>query len=327
MEELSLMKEQPSYQSESYWQNYQDYFPEHLRINHQNQPKEEWWLWQGINVHLDRYVPSTKDDVKVIMLHGGGGYARLLSPLALDLYEKGYEVVMPDFPGYGLTDSPERKVDYLTWADLVVDLIEHESEQGQQKIVLYGLSLGGMLAYYAAARSKYVKGIIATTLCDPRLASVRAAFAKFPRMSAAILPLLKCLNPILGTLKLPLKWFSKMHALSNNAEFNQLVVNDPNGGGNRTPLHFMLSIMIATPKVEPENFNSCSVLLAHPAEDKWTPFELSEQFYQRLACNKKVVLLENAGHMPIEQQGLDQLSREASKFLEEVKGCRPNTKL
>jgi len=40
------------------------------------------------------------------MLHGAGGCGRLLAPFGSLLHAHGYEIVLPDLPGYGLSDVP-----------------------------------------------------------------------------------------------------------------------------------------------------------------------------------------------------------------------------
>jgi len=62
------------------------------------------------------------------------------------------------------------------------------------------------------------------------------------------------------------------------------------------------------PALEPENFDVCPVLLTQPAQDHWTPLHLSELFLKRVKrVPVKTVMLENAGHYPIEQPGLNQM--------------------
>ena len=49
------------------------------------------------------------------------------------------------------------------------------------------------------------------------------------------------------------------------------------------------------------------VLLAHPGADRWTPAELSDALFARLAGPKRFVMLEGCGHYPLEEPGLGQL--------------------
>jgi pimeloyl-ACP methyl ester carboxylesterase len=48
-------------------------------------------------------------------------------------------------------------------------------------------------------------------------------------------------------------------------------------------------------------------VLAHPAVDRWTPTAMSLRFFDRIAAPKELVLLEGAGHYPVEAPGVHQL--------------------
>jgi alpha-beta hydrolase superfamily lysophospholipase len=69
------------------------------------------------------------------------------------------------------------------------------------------------------------------------------------------------------------------------------------------------------PPVEPERFATCPVLLAHPGNDAWTPLAVSRPFFDALRVPKELVVLENAGHLPIEEPGLTQLRSALTSFL------------
>jgi pimeloyl-ACP methyl ester carboxylesterase len=76
--------------------------------------------------------------------------------------------------------------------------------------------------------------------------------------------------------------------------------------------------MKTNPEIEPENFTMCPFLLIHPENDKWTPVRLSHLFFDKLKCKKEIVLLENAGHVPIEQPGLRQLEESTIRYLNAI---------
>jgi len=60
--------------------------------------------------------------------------------------------------------------------------------------------------------------------------------------------------------------------------------------------------------VEPEDFDTCPILLTQPAEDRWTPLAVSEPFLKRVAqVPVQTVMLDGAGHYPIEEPGLTQM--------------------
>ena len=68
--------------------------------------------------------------------------------------------------------------------------------------------------------------------------------------------------------------------------------------------------------VEPEGFAVCPILLTQPAKDSWTPLYLSELFLRRInRVPTKVVMLDNAGHYPLEQPGLTQMCDAVVEFI------------
>ena len=152
----------PSYDDQPIWQRYQEFFPPAMRCTATSTPREEWWSWRGLNVHLDRLeVPASP--IKVIVLHGAGANGRIMAPCSVIAQRYGFETVAPDLPGYGLTAVPPNKMEYGLWIDCVVDLIDEELARDDRPVVLFGVSLGGLLAYQAAAKSRKVIGLIVTT--------------------------------------------------------------------------------------------------------------------------------------------------------------------
>jgi alpha-beta hydrolase superfamily lysophospholipase len=308
-----------TYQTETYWKKYQRFFPLRARVTSENAPDEEWFEWRGASIHIDRY-PCREAPLTVIVVHGGGGYGRLFAPIGLLLRKAGYEVVAPDLPGYGLTKNDSSMVRYDAWIRVLSDLVASEYKRNGRRIVLCGGSLGGYLAYLTAAQlgSGSIAGVIATTLADPRLQLAKEQFAKNRVVLHAMMPLMPLFAKLAGNLKFPIKWFTKMGAMSNNPELSQLVAEDPFGGGVRVPVSFMQSIFSVKPVIEPENFDICPVLLAHPAADRWTSIESSLPFFTRIKGDKTLALLENCGHFPVEEPGISQLEHAAIAFLGKI---------
>lgn len=305
---------QTTYASLSDWKRYQEFFPASMRCTTESTPSEEWWSWRGLSVHLDRLaVPSSP--VKVIVLHGAGAYGRVMAPAAVIARRHGYETVSPDLPGYGLTTVPPSRLDYALWIDCVCDLIDAEIARDGRPVLLFGVSLGGLLAYQAAARSRRVIGLVATTLADPREAAVRQGFARTRLLGKAGLWLLQKLRRLTDGLPLPMRYMSKMNRISNKRELAALCERDPLGGGNWVPARFLRTLMYTAPDLEPEDFRVCPVLLAHPGVDRMTEISLSRRFFDRIAAPKRMVVLEGASHMPTEHPGVDQLEEAVVEFL------------
>ena len=81
-------------------------------------------------------------------------------------------------------------------------------------------------------------------------------------------------------------------------------------------MKFLSSLTTYKPVVEPEAYDICPILLTQPEKDRWTPLHLSELFLKRVnRVPKKVVMLENAGHYPLEQPGLTQMNDAVVDFI------------
>lgn len=311
------MGERRSYAEVDHWRKYQRFLSARMQVIEGREPVEEWWSWRGAEIHLDRYAAPAAP-LTVMLLHGGGGCGRLLAPFGLMLRGHGYETVLPDLPGYGLSVAPTRLFDYARWVECAADLVEAESQRGGRPVALFGMSVGGYLSYLTAARGGKAAGVIATTLADPRLQIVKDQFARHPRLNRLLNPLLSPLAALLGNLRLPIKWFSNMEGVANDAELSRLLCDDPVGGGNRVPLRFMHSLLAIRPEVEPEDFDVCPVLLAHPAADRWTTLEASQPFFDRIKGPKELAMLENCGHLPVEEPGVSQLEEKMVSFLQRL---------
>jgi alpha-beta hydrolase superfamily lysophospholipase len=311
-----------SYRSHSYWRQYQPFFPPALRIEDENEIAEEWLNWRSASIHVDRHRVTTEPRATVILVHGAGGYGRMFAPLGRFLATLGCEVLAPDLPGYGLSQAPATHVDYASWADLLVELVAAEHARSARPVVLFGASIGGYLAYLCAARSPHVAGLVATTLADPREPMVQRELARNRLLLHAGLPLLRLTDRWIGHWRLPIRWFTHMERMSLQPALNHVVAGDPLGGGNHVPLRLLDSLFHTAPALEPEQFDRCPVLLAHPACDAWTSVAASRLLFDRLAAPKRLVLLENCGHFPIEQPGLQQLGLALSDFIADLPGTR-----
>lgn len=287
---------------------YARFFPPELSA-----PAErETWPWQGLEVSVSRR-PVADAPLTCIVLHGGGGNSELLAPILAALAGAGFDSLAPDLPGYGRTVAPAREVRYPTWVRLVRDLARGEAARTSRPIAVFGLSMGGMLGYHAAAETPEIAGVAATNLLDTRDPKVRAGVARIPALGRLVGLLVPALDPV----SVPIRWLSKMSQVANDPQLAEACASDPRGGGSRVPLGFLRTWMSYAPATEPERFDR-PVLLAHPGEDRWTPTKLSQRFFDRLGGPKRLVVLENCGHAPIEEPGLSTLREELRGFLAEL---------
>ncbi|MEU6038120.1 alpha/beta hydrolase [Actinomadura sp. NPDC047616] len=293
--------------------DYLQFFPQWARTEDGPRATSQWWPWRRMQVHLERVtVPDAP--VKLVILHGAGGYGRMLLPYARLMGP--VEVVAPDMPGYGQTRCDGQPVDYATWVDLAADLIRAERTRDERPVLVLGASVGGLLAYSAVARAG-ADGLAVTCLLDVRRAETRAAGARFGPMGRVAGPVMNALR-VLDGVRVPIRWMARMSAMSNQPELNAAVAGDRLGGGGRVSWRFLRTYLTSAPEVEPEDFTACPVLMVHPAEDRWTPVELSMPFFERLGVDKRLVMLEGCGHMPVEEPGLGQMARALREFAAET---------
>lgn len=295
----------------NYWKELQQYLPEKNRITDSIYPVEKFIKIKEMEIHLDEY--NNESNTTVIIFHGVGGNGRLLSFLAVPLFKAGYNVLCPDLPGYGFTKY-NKALSYLDWIDVGSKIVEDELKKSKNVFVI-GLSAGGMLAYNVVCKNQNVKGLIITNLLDNREEEVRIFSAKNKFQAKYGIRLLKLLPRFLTNFKLPIKMVTNMNAIVNNKEVLKVLLKDRLGAGNKVNLNFLLSMMNSVPLIEAEDFKKVPVLMLHPGNDLWTPVRISDLFFDRIASNKNRVILEGAGHFPIEEGGLSEMEMQINNFI------------
>lgn len=281
-----------------------------------------WWRWRDHQVHIARPAPQpggvqgfggAPEDrptegrsfgPRLLVIHGGGGYSGALWPLTSLLAAQGLDVAAVDLPLYGRTLSLDPgSVRYQTWVSLLVDLIDAEADG--RRLILLGASMGGMLAYEAAARAPQVVAVAATSLLDPRDWRVRARLTRFGPLAIPVAPLTRLVRGRSESIMVPMPALADFAKMSRSRELSQRCASDPLGGGAHVPLGFLSSFLNYVHV--PAAAMSTPVTLLHPALDDWTPVQLSMRFLQRIAAPTEVVMLRGCGHFPVEEPGVSDL--------------------
>lgn len=98
------------------------------------------------------YFPNEEAEFVVILSHGNAGNISGRLPIAETLLRSGASVLMYDYRGYGLSSGrPSEEGFYRDIEAVVASLITEKGYQ-EEKMVMYGRSLGGAVAAYAASR-------------------------------------------------------------------------------------------------------------------------------------------------------------------------------
>ena len=183
-----------------------------------------------------------------------------------------------------------------------------------------GASMGGMLAYDTAADTGLASHLIVTCLLDPRDPAVRERLSWHPALGSIAGPALKMAAGPLADTRIPIRWIADMRHIANNQGLIDEVISDrTGGGGGRVPLSWMRSFLESSPIVEPEQFSKTPVLMVHPGDDRWSPQEISQPFFDRIAAEKSLVTLEDCGHFPTEEPGFTQMLEAVQRVVNELR--------
>ncbi|MBL0923158.1 MAG: alpha/beta hydrolase [Sphingomonadaceae bacterium] len=276
---------------------------------------EERWLWvRGHHVRMDEWLPQGDVLGTVILVHGGGGNGRILAPAAEPIVELGWRVLAPDLPGYGLTETaPDYDWNYAEWPSVVAEIANGQAGP----VVLMGLSMGGLTAFFAAQQSAHVSGAIATTLLDlsdPEIFSLAARWrwlGHLSRFSMMAMPRL------FDRVRMPLSLTTPLKAMSSSRAMQRYFADDPLIGASSKPARFFRTAhqyRVQTWQLD------CPLLLVHPGADTWTPTALSKMVYDRIKAKKQFVELSNGSHLPVEQPAYQELIVAVDKFLRSILG-------
>lgn len=309
-----------TYGDQDHWRRIQRHLPARLHLTGDALPHEEQWLWRGHSVHVDRH-PRPQAPVKLLQLHGVGTNGRMMTTIVgAPLRDRGVEPISIDLLGYGRTTvMPGHNWSYADWIDQVVDFLAYERTRDERPIVMYGLSAGGMLAYQAAAIDRKVSGIVGMCFMDQRVKLVRRQTARFGPVGAYAPAMGGVITSVAGRVKVPMALAGKMKALVNDEAALRDCLADPTSAGNWISMKFLHEIMNAVPVTEPEDFDVCPILLTQPTEDRWTPLEISTVFLDRVRrVPVNSVMLDGAGHYPLEEPGLTQMQDAIEAFCRDV---------
>jgi alpha-beta hydrolase superfamily lysophospholipase len=110
----------------------------------------------------------------------------------------------------------------------------------------------------------------------------------------------------------PLSLAAPLRAMTADPELQRWFLEDPLLGRLRVPLGFLRTLH-ETGLVD--DVLPCPLLLVHPGADAWTPVELSRRTLDQLRGRKRLRVLSNGSHLPVERPAYDELEAEFAGFL------------
>lgn len=120
----------------------------------------------GVKLHAFLCLQDAEDSINyqkktVLILNPNAGNIGLAVPTVANFYQLGYNVLIYDYRGYGLSSGEASEVGLKKDADAVLEYITNHQQLKKTSLILYGRSLGGAVAIYIASKNyTCVKGVI-----------------------------------------------------------------------------------------------------------------------------------------------------------------------
>lgn len=129
--------------------------------------KEEWiQVAEKEQLHYVRFFPSANQKKRGVVLyfHGNRNNITRYAEYASNFTQSGYEVWMPDYPGFGKTTGTFSEDRIYKDADTLYSLLSKEIQSDQ--IIIYGRSLGTGVASQLASQKTCRRLILETPYCS-----------------------------------------------------------------------------------------------------------------------------------------------------------------
>ncbi|VYT86756.1 alpha/beta fold hydrolase [Clostridium tertium] len=212
----------------------------------------------GLNLWGKLYFQEEKTDKWVIIAHGYTSSHEDIQPIALNFYNKGYNVLTPDMRAHGNSEGKYigmgwlDRIDMLRWIDYIVSL------DSNSQVVLYGESMGGATVMMTSGEDlpSNVKAIIE----DCGYTSVQEMFEAelYNRFGLPPFPILNAAEIV-----------TDIRAKYNFEEASAL---------------------------EQVKKSTTPMLFTHGGNDTYVPTEMVYRLYEAANCEKDILVIDGADH-------------------------------
>lgn len=223
----------------------------------------------------------------IIFLPGIGTYSELYAELLGLIHQQGFNVVALDPPGHGYSSGQRGLYSVEQMCVAVSELIDQLEQQGHSEFLLFGFSIGSLLAVCAAERDNRVQAVLGVTLLLPEIPPDWLHWMGWQWTSSTAW-LFPHVTVPLGNL------IDFRHLLAGHpagAEINQdeLIIYD-------YPLKTLASLFSCRTDILRRSF-SFRLGILHGDRDEVLPLSYSQQLQQQLCHPAELIVLEKTGHM------------------------------
>jgi len=306
------------YEGHDYWKNYMDHwFGSELIEKWSNHVVVRQIKSEDDVINIEVYDTGNSAAPTLIFSHGIAGYARILLPFTMPLFENGFNIIAPDLKGYGYNSGLKGDFEWNSHVQNLVDVVKYAKEHFRGKIILGGASMGGPLAY-AAACLEEVDGLVAWCLWDLSDREFMLKETNTRQLTYILIPVFRLISKLFGKLRFKTYSLISYDTLTDSQSFNEMLKNDPQAGIHITLKGAASLVTQSKPITSHENFRK-PVLVMQPGEDQMTPKYYIKKTFEKLgSSNKKYIEVAGSPHFPVVEKYYKQWCRSVTEF---VAGC------
>ncbi len=308
------------YKGADFWKNYMEmWFGKELIADWEKNVELDSIASNDRRIQLEVYDTGIATAKTIVFSHGIAGYARILLPLTVPLFKRGYNLVVPDLMGYGYNEGLKGDFEWSAHVQNLIDTADYAKRRFGGKLFLGGASMGGPLAYTAASKIiDKVDGLICWCLWDLSDREFMAKETNTGYLTYPLMPLFWLASKLFGGLRLKTYSLISYDTLTDSEEMNDLVKLDPQAGTHITLKGAASLILQSRPELRHEDFR-LPTLVVQPGADRMTPKIYTERVFKKLGSKmKQYVELEGADHFPTERRYYEEWESVVDAFLKRI---------
>jgi alpha-beta hydrolase superfamily lysophospholipase len=258
--------------------------------------------------HLTIYpAANPQASPSTIFIPGMRGHAGTYSTLVPSgnflaaLAEAGLNAVAVDLPGHGRSEGPRGLFTYHSIIETLRAAVRYTAERFGTPVGVTGSSMGGILSLYAALEIPEIHAAVPMNVLDlrnidPALHLVRHRVIVPPTRMAARLGM----GPLLTWAPVPVDAFLSTKEVWDNREYGRAWLRDPYSTSAYRASAWISLFMTPQDKPALEDLKTPTRILVGE-RDQVLEAGMTRAIYDRLTCEKDLMVLPGAGHMlPIE---------------------------
>jgi len=240
-------------------------------------------------------MPKGKESC-FLLIHGFTGKTHEMKPLAKFLERLGYTTKLLTLPGHETTPEDLRTKKWTEWVDYVQEVVD-KARNEYQKVFVSGLSLGGAISLYIAAKNPEIDGIIPIS-----------APITFPNKKIYVIKLLPFLKKLSLRIKNEEKGWEDQNALKEHQCYEYFYID------SIVELErFLQDLNNLLPLVK------VPTLLIHSKNDPVVPLSHPKKVLETINTEKKeLVIINHGGHIVTEDAGKEEAFEAIKLWLEKL---------